>query len=346
MLATEVSAQQVFARTAIETGLLGDTYQKRRSPALLITALCGIRSDRLDHTHLVLASRFSDYKPEILNRALQERRTVVRTWGVRGALQTVPTAQLGLYLAAAGITAPRWRRFLDARSNLSTPARLRLLKRLCPEILSREALRDAIPDPTTRLFMLREAAQAGHIVWREGDGQHAAFAWTKAWLGHEPEPEREFHELIGRYLTSYGPVAALDLSSWLGVTVAAARRLMAKHLVEEVLVDGEGMATFMKPSDLESLTRTRKSHARGMVVVGPGDPLLLAYKKRYTLGEGDGEDTGMVFLDGRPVATWTLNRGIGQVVYLDGDNHSKIKKGIEQVLDRAGIEAKLEDSTQ
>lgn len=346
MLATEVSAQQVFARTAIETGLLGDTYQKRRSPALLITALCAIRSERLEHTHMVLASRFSDYHPDILNRALQERRTVVRTWGVRGILQTVPTAQLGLYLAAAGITAPRWKRFLDARSNLSTQARLRLLKRLCPETISREALRDAIPDPTTRLFMLREAAYGGHIVWREGDGQHATFTWTKTWLGREPEPEREFHELVGRYLTSYGPLAAADLSSWLGVTVAAARKLMAKHLVEEVLVEGEATGTFMKPGDLESLTRTRKSHAKGLVVVGPGDPFLLAYKSRYTPGEGDNDDIGMVFIDSRPVASWTLNRGVGQVTYLVEENHQKIKLGIEQVLKSAGIEAKLEATTQ
>ena len=122
LLATEVSSQQVFTRVAHETGLLGDNYQKRRSPTLLTAALCGIRSERLDHTHLVLAARFPDYTPEVLLRALGERRTLVRTWGVRGVLQTIPTSQLSLYLGAAGITAPRWRRFLDARSSLP-PAR-------------------------------------------------------------------------------------------------------------------------------------------------------------------------------------------------------------------------------
>jgi len=342
LLATEVSAQQVFARIAHETGLLGDVYRKRRSPALLITALGGIRSDRLDHTHLVLAVRFPDYTPDILMRALQERRTLVRTWGVRGVLQTVPTLQLGLYLAAAGISAQRWRRFLDARSNLSTPARLRLLRRLCPETISREALREAIPDATTRQFMLREAAQGGHIVWRDGDGQQASFVWTKAWLGKVVEPDREYHDLVARFLTTYGPVAASDLAAWLGVTVAAARRLMAKHLVEEVHVEGEATPTFMKPDDLEALQRTRKSTAKGLAVIPPGDPVRLAYRTRYAVEGEDSDNQGAVILDARLAATWTLNRRTVTIRYLEDDHQPRIRKAITQVLERAGIEATLE----
>ena len=342
MLATEVSSQQVFARVAHETGLLGDNYQKRRSPTLLTTALCGIRSERINHTHLVLAARFPDYTPDMLLRALGERRTMVRTWGVRGVLQTIPTLHLSLYLAAAGITAPRWRRFLDARSNLATPARLRLLKRLCPEVISREGLREAIPDATTRLFMLREAAQAGHIVWREGDGQQASFVWAAPWLGKTVEPDREYHELVSRYLTSYGPLAASDLASWLGVTVAAARRLMAKHLVEEVQVEGESESTFMKPDDLEALVRTRKSRAKGLVVVPPGDPFRLAYKTRYTVGDEDSEDLGLVFLDGRVVAKWSLDRDAARIREVEAEFRPRVETAIQQLLDRAEFETKLE----
>lgn len=344
MLATETSSQHVFARIAHETGLLGDTYQKRRSPTILITALCGIRSDRLDHTHLVLAARFPDYKPDVLMRALQERKTLVRTWGVRGALQTVPTVQLGLYLAAAGLTAPRWRRFLDARSNLSTPARLRLLKRLCPEVISREALREAIPDGTTRLFMLREAAQAGHIVWQDGDGAQSTFAWTEDWLDKTVEPEREYHDLVSRYLTSYGPVSAADLAAWLGVTVAAARRLMAKHLVEEVQVEGEDTPTFMKPDDLAALVKTRKSAAKGLVVVPPGDPFIIAYKTRYDVEDANRDETGLVFQDGRHVATWTMDREAAHVTHRDGGNTARILKAVQQLLNRAGIDIPAQDA--
>jgi len=339
VLAIETSAQQVFTRTALETGLLAETPKKRKVLAAVLAAIGGIRSERLEQAHLVLAARYPDYRPESLLRALQERRTLVRTWGVRGEFQILPTSQLGLYLAAAAISAPRWRRFLDARSNLATPARLRLLKRLCPETVSRDGLRDAFPDPTTRLFLLREAAQAGLIVWKDGDGAQSTFAWTQSWLGREIEPERDLTELVGRYLTSYGPVAAQDLAGWLGVTVAAARSLMAKHRVEEVHVEGEETPTFMKPEDLESLVQTRKSLARGYVVVPAGDPMLYAYRSRYQMPESENSDQGLVFLDGRSVAAWTLDQQRIKVRELDGTPHPKARKAVLSVVHRAGLTA-------
>jgi winged helix DNA-binding protein len=345
VLATETSAQQVFARTALETGLLADPSKKRKPLVAVIAAMGGLRSERLDQAHLILSARYPDYRPESLLRALQERRTLVRTWGIRGELQILPTAQLGLFLAASAITAPRWKRFLDARSSLATPARLRLLKRLCPETVSRDALRDSIPDPTTRLFMLREAAQAGQIVWKDGDGAQSTFAWTQSWLGREVEAERDLTELVGRYLTSFGPVAATDLGPWLGVTVAAARSLMAKHRVEEVQVEGEEAQTFMKPEDLEVLVQTRKSLARGYVVVPAGDPVLLAHRVRYRQSEQDAEDIGLVFLDGRPVSTWTIEQNRINVRDLDGVHHLKARKAVLQVVHRAGIAAELADPT-
>jgi hypothetical protein len=340
LLATEVPAQQVFARVAHETGLLGDNMQKRRSPAHLSTVLCGVRADRMEQAHLILAARVPDYEPDVLNRAWLDRKSVVRTWGVKGNVQIIPTIQLGLYLAAAGITAPRWRRFLDARSNLTTPARLRLLKRLGPEVLTRDNLREAIPDATTRSFMLREAAQNGALLWKEGDGQMASYVWTEAWLERAVEPDREYHELVGRYLTSYGPVEAADLAAWLGVTVAAARRLMAKHLVEEVRVEGEDVPTFMKAEDLRNLQRTRKSGARGVLTLPPGDPVLLAYKTRYR-GEGDNDEAGAVFIDGRLAGLWTLNRATVALQPLEPGNRGKMETGVRQLLERAQVRAEI-----
>ncbi len=335
MPARLVTPQQVFTRVAFETGLLGDAFLKKKGPAALVGALGGIRSDRLDQAHLVLAARLPDYTPDLLLKSLQEKRGLVRTWGVRGALQILPTPELDVYLAAAGVTAPRWRRFLDARSNLSTTARLRLLKRLCPVEISRDALRDAIGDATTRLFMLREAAQAGHIVWKEGDGQQAVFVWTEDWLQKVIEPAREFHSLVGRYLTSYGPVDAADLAAWLGVTVAAARKLMAKHRVDEALMEGEEIPSFLKPKDLEALVHVRKTQMRGVSVVPPGDPFLTAYKTRY---HGGNIDQGLVFNDARLAARWTLGKEGVAVRMEAGESRSRTLKAIEAVLGRAGMD--------
>ncbi len=338
MPARKVTPQQAFARVAMATGLLGDAFHRRKSLVPLTSAVCGIRCERLDQAHLALATRLPDYQPATLLKSLQERRTVVRTWGARGLLQIVPANEIPVYLAAAGLTAPRWRRFLDARSNLTTTARLRLLKRLCPEDISRDALREAIPDSTTRLFMLREAAQAGHILWKEGDGPQAVFTWTKDWLGHKLEPTHDFQGLVKKYLRSYGPVDAADLAAWLGVTVAAARKLMAKHRVEEVQVEGDPSGSFMMPDDLEDLLAIRKRQTKGTVVVPPGDPLLLAYKTRYREPESDGSREGVVIQDARVIAEWSLGRQTAPVRSVGGGSLGRILKEIQGVLDRAGVE--------
>jgi hypothetical protein len=336
--ARKVTPQQVFARVAMETGLLGETFHRKKSLAPLVSALCGIRCERLEPAHLALAARLPDYQPQVLLRSLQERRAIVRTWGARGLLQIVPAAEIPTYLAAAGLTAPRWKRFLDARSNLSNTTRLRLLKRLCPEDISRDALREAIPDATTRLFMLREAAQAGHILWKDGDGPQVVFAWTKDWLGHKLEVTHDFQGLVEKFVRRYGPVEAADLAAWLGVTVAAARKLMSKHRVEEVQVEGESTPSFMTPEDLEDLVRIRKSQTRGLVVIPPGDPFLLAYKTRYHGHEPEGAQEGIVVADGRVVAAWSLARTGAPVRFLAEGSHARILKAIQGVLSRAAVE--------
>ncbi len=342
MPATQVPFPQVLARIARQTGLAGEEFLGKKSPAPLVTAVVGLRGDRLEPAHLALAARLPEYRPEILTKALQEKHTLVRTWGAHGAFQVVATADLPQQLAAAGISAPRWQRFLEARSSLAAPARLRLLKRLCPTEISKDGLKDSIPDPSTRLFMLREAAQAGHIVWKGGDGQQAVFAWAEEWLGRQVHPDRDYRVLVGRYLTAFGPVEATDLAGWLGVTIAAARKLMAKHRVVEIQVEGEPLNSFMKPEDLEKLLEVRKAQTRGTVVIPPGDPVLHAYRGRFHPRNKEGADDGLVYTDGRLAAVWNLGRGQVSVQLMESASATRVHKLLSALLERAGIQAEID----
>jgi hypothetical protein len=334
------TAQQVFARVAERTGLLGDEFASKRSLAPLAGAVCGFRGERLDGVHLSLAARIPGYKPERLLREVQERHTVVRTWGPRGVLQVIPTAELSEYLAAAE-AAPRWRRFLENRSNLSPQARLRLLKRLAKEEISRDALREAFPDASLRQLILREAAQGGHILWQRGEGAGTVFGWTELVLGREVTPQRDYQELVGRYLASYGPLTAADLGGWLGVTVAAARQLMAKHVVQEVQVEGESEPLFLRPQELEELGGVRKRAGRGLVVTPPGDPLAVAYKTRWRPADAGDDAPGFAFLDTRLVARWSLSRGEVTLESLDDAATGQVEKAVGKLLETAGVEATI-----
>jgi hypothetical protein len=251
----------------------------------------------------------------------------------------VDTEELPIFLGAAAPTALRWQRFLNARTNLAAPARLRLLRRLCPETVSRDALREGFPDASMRMFLIKESAAAGHLVWKEGDGPQATFVWTEAWLGKAVEPVRDIHDLVAGFMESFGPVEAPDVAAWFGVTVAAARRLMSKHRVEEVQVEGLSSPLFIRAEDAEGLRFTRKSQAKGLVVVPPGDPLRLAHRSRFGLAavdDGAAENEGAAILDGAPVAAWTWGRGELSVRFTAGAPEKRILKEIHDLLDRAG----------
>ena len=101
----------------------------------------------------------------------------------------------------------------------------------------------------------------------------------------------------------------------------------------------------MKPEDLEALVQTRKSLARGYVVVPAGDPILLAHRVRYRQSESNAEDVGLVFLDGRPVSVWTLDQKRIHFRDLESGDHPKASKAVQQVVHRAGIAAELADPT-
>ena len=337
MPAQPVSQQRAFARTMVRTGLQGDAYVSKRSLAPLLSALCGIRGDTLDQAHLALAARLPKYKPKSLLRELQERHTLARTWGARGVMQILPTNELPQYLAAAGAS-PRWRRFLESRSNLSPQARLRLLQRLGKEEIKREALKGAFPDSSMRQFVLREAAQAGHILWKDGEGTSMVFAWTKPILGKNPQPDRDFRGLINQYISTYGPLRAADLGAWAGVTVAAARQLMAKSKVKELIVEGDDTPSFLTESDMDELMATRRRSAKGLIIVPPGDPLVMAYKTRWRPG-GDDTPYGVAFRDGNLAARWNIHRGEITLEALEEGERKAVTSGIDDIVARAEVSA-------
>lgn len=341
--ATIVRQLQAFARIAVRSGLVGELYAKKRSLAPLVSALCGIRAERMEEAYLVLAARETGFTAKGLLREIQEKHSLSRTWGARGLLQIVATPELPEVLAAAALS-PRWKRFLETRSPLTPEARLRLLRRICPQEISRDALREAFPDSSLRLFLLREAAQAGEILWKDGDGPAATFVWTREALGHVVRPAHQVNELVGRYLAAYGPLGAADLGAWLGVTVAAARQLMAKHRVVEIQVEGEDGSSFMRPEDLEELTATRQGLARTTVTVPPGDPLVVAYKTRWRV-EGGAEAPGVVFLEGRAVARWTLERDRAVVEPLEPGAKDVAVPAVRALLERAEWETTTVETT-
>ena len=140
------------------------------------------------------------------------------------------------------------------------------------------------------------------------------------------------------------PVTQADLDRWgLDPTAAQARAIrsiargMTPDRPAEIQVEGEALVSFIPVEEVEDLLRIRKSQTRGLVVIPPGDPFLLAYKSRYQEPTADGSREGVVVQDGRVAATWNVGRTAAPVRFLDGGNRGRILKEIQGVLARAGV---------
>jgi hypothetical protein len=155
------------------------------------------------------------------------------------------------------------------------------------------------------------ASLSGRLCMDGRVGRQPRFARTDQLLDWTPPPaERAQAELVRRYLAAYGPSSAADLAGWAGLAPVHARALW--EAVAGELADVEGGAVLA--TDLEALADPPR--ARGVRLVGPGDPLLLGRDRAGLVGDAAVRrrlwsaipTTGLVLSDGEPCATWKARK--------------------------------------
>src|SRR5258706_724020 len=85
----------------------------RRAPAGTMLAvasrLCGLHAQVMSSAELALWTRVEDLDRRAVQRALWEKRTLVKTWAMRGTLHLLPASELPMWHAALG-TSRRYRK--------------------------------------------------------------------------------------------------------------------------------------------------------------------------------------------------------------------------------------------
>jgi len=180
--------------------------------------LCGVHAQVTSSAELTLWARVEGLEPDVVQRALWEERTLVKTWAMRGTLHLLPATELSMWIAALGTRIER--HFLNkARQKyfgFTHGEALRLI----------DAVGEAVGDE--RLLeswgaMLKPAAAAGQLVFARGEGQKVRFTrpvWTPS------DPAAALEEVARRYLRSAGPVTREDLARWWGASPAEGGRML------------------------------------------------------------------------------------------------------------------------
>jgi winged helix DNA-binding protein len=215
-----------------------------------------------------------------------ERRTVLRTWPMRGTIHFVPSRDTHWMLELAArrplqTVEKRWEQLGLDSATVSTSIELLAAALAGGERLTRTdalaVLTAAGIDTSAQrgYHLLIAASIRGVVCMAPHVGKDPTFVLLDHWAAERRRPDRDeaLGILAGRYFASHGPATERDFAGWTGLNLTDARRGIASQDLAKVRVDGVEM--LVRPADLNAVT----DHD-DIAVLPPFDEYLLGYKDR------------------------------------------------------------------
>ena len=261
---------------------LGYQSLDRRTPREdllgVVSKICGAHAQVMSSAELTLWARVEGLEPDAVREVLWEKRTLVKTWAMRGTLHLLPAEELPLWVAAQGVLKPRhhapsWQRHFGL-----TREEAEAMLAAIPEALDGRSLtREELAAEVGRLIvsekldgklldgfgaLLKPAAFRGDLLFAPSSGRNVRFArpdwWLAGWELAETGPSAR--EVVRRYLAAYGPATREGFARWFGTTSPAQAERMIRDLGEEVVpVEVEGERHWMLAEDVPEVEAAEPS---------------------------------------------------------------------------------------
>lgn len=334
---------------------------KRRLPAV-VRDICGLHAQVQSSAELQAWARVEGVTPEDIREALWERRTLVRTWAMRGTLHVLTAEDLPLYVAALR-THDRWWKGAWLRMIGHSEDELRSIldaihRSLGARPITRERLVEKVaalvgPRARQRLGsgwgeMLKPAAFAGSLASGPPRGQNVTFVrpdrWLKAWS--VPEPEEAWPEIVRRYLHAYGPATREEFARWWGMQPATAGRIL-KALADELEeVEVEGRPAWVLAGDVATMREARLDPPARLLPAF--DPYVVGTRPKASLVDRRHEArvfrqagwiSPVVLVDGKVAGVWSherVGRGVSVSVEPLGTLSAARRREVAEEADRLG----------
>lgn len=164
-------------------------------------------------------------------------------------------------------------------------------------------------DGQAAYHLLRFAALTGRVCFGPQRGGENAFVLLEDWIPGAGDDGRDKTELARRYLAAHAPASAEDLATWSGLGTRAARQAFEDITPELTRAPG---------GTLRPRARRPATPADVVRLIPAFDPYLLGWRDRSfavparyarEVNRGGGWVRGVALVDGRAVATWTVDRG-------------------------------------
>jgi hypothetical protein len=253
-----------ISQTQVNAFRLSRHHLIHRAPLKSLTEVasdvCGVQAQLMSAAELALWTRIENLTQEDVTHALWKKRSLAKTWCMRGAAHLLATADLPIYtggLLHRGLRREReWiARYGITQAEMDTMVDT-IVKELADEALTRKDLtKRVVAQVGTKAKrwvehswggIVKQASLQGHVVFGPNRGQEITFIRCDKWLPHiKPMPVEEAEAmLLRRYLHGYGPASLADFASWAGMTVGDAtpiRKRIGAEIVDVKIEDRPGL---------------------------------------------------------------------------------------------------------
>jgi hypothetical protein len=259
--------REVWARRLAAHRL--DRPSPRAGLVEVVSAVGGVHAQVMASAELAIALRVEGATRRDVRAELWERRSLVKTYGLRGTVHLFPADELPLWLAAMRASRRAGGEALapDARTRAVIEAIAEALDGRC---LTREELGEEVGrragawalEPGLPAFggawpvwgaMIGPAAAAGVLCFGPNRGNRVTFVRPDQWLAGRAEVEVDgeaaLREVLRRYLAAYGPARPADFARWFRMDGRAAADLVRGLAGELEEVDVEGWRAWRLAGD-------------------------------------------------------------------------------------------------
>jgi Winged helix DNA-binding domain len=311
----------------------------------VVRRLCGVQAQVASAAALAVAVRQSEPSIEALPAAVS-RRTLVRTWAMRGTLHVLPADAAASYLSLLA-SARIWEKKAWRKAFLSAAKMEKLTEAVTAALadgseLDRDELVAAVAEHSGDRALaeqirsgwsavLKPLAWQGLLCNGTARGARVTFAAPasriRGWSGL-PDPDEAARRVVPAYLAAYGPATLANFDQWLmrGATPKGQLRGWFAELGDAIAeVDVEGTPAYLRAEDVDGVAAAKPSTAVRLLpgfdqyVLGPGtgDQNVVPPQHRAEVSRTAGWISPVVVSGGRVAGTWKANGEIA--VDLFGD---------------------------
>ena len=288
----------------------------------------GAQAQVMSFAELQIAVRV-DCSVEDVRDALWKRKTLVKTWLMRGTLHLARSADLPIYTAAMSSYTLRnmatWLKYLKVRE----PELLHLFDRIGQSLngtpLTREELIAIVGKGQSEHInramrsgwgsVLKPAARRGWLCFGPNRGQSVTFVRPESWLGswRELDQADALADAARRYLRAYGPATKQDFARWWGMWPGVGPGAWAALKDKLVNVSVEGQVAQMLRSDLDQIAKLAAAQPNTQLLPG-FDPYLMGHASRdhlfdmahrWKVSRISGWISPVILVDGRVLGVWS-----------------------------------------